>query len=84
MMAEIVERTDGIPLFVEEMTKAVLEQLSARRRTLQHASRVSPRTRGCSNPDWPSRSRREPAMRERHRQVESRVAEQIPRNRRLR
>jgi tetratricopeptide (TPR) repeat protein len=25
MMAEIVERTDGIPLFVEEMTKAVLE-----------------------------------------------------------
>ena len=25
MMAEIVERTDGVPLFVEEMTKAVLE-----------------------------------------------------------
>ena len=25
MKAEIVERTDGIPLFVEEMTKAVLE-----------------------------------------------------------
>ena len=25
LMAEIVERTDGIPLFVEEMTKAVLE-----------------------------------------------------------
>jgi predicted ATPase len=25
MMAEIAERTDGIPLFVEEMTKAVLE-----------------------------------------------------------
>ncbi len=24
-MAEIVERTDGVPLFVEEMTKAVLE-----------------------------------------------------------
>jgi predicted ATPase len=24
VMAEIVERTDGIPLFVEEMTKAVL------------------------------------------------------------
>ena len=24
-MADIVERTDGIPLFVEEMTKAVLE-----------------------------------------------------------
>ena len=25
MMAEIMERTDGIPLFMEEMTKAVLE-----------------------------------------------------------
>jgi len=25
VMAEIVERTDGIPLFVEEMTKAMLE-----------------------------------------------------------
>src|SRR6202041_1282183 len=25
VMAEILERTDGIPLFVEEMTKAVLE-----------------------------------------------------------
>ena len=25
VLAEIVERTDGIPLFVEEMTKAVLE-----------------------------------------------------------
>ena len=35
VMAEIVERTDGIPLFVEEMTKAVLEAESeseARRR----------------------------------------------------
>jgi class 3 adenylate cyclase/predicted ATPase len=34
VMAEIVERTDGIPLFVEEMTKAVLEaesESSARR-----------------------------------------------------
>ena len=28
VMAEIVERTDGIPLFVEEMTKAVLEAKS--------------------------------------------------------
>jgi len=36
VMAEIVERTDGIPLFVEEMTKAVLEAESegeARRTT---------------------------------------------------
>ena len=30
MMAEIVERTDGIPLFVEELTKAVLEAESER------------------------------------------------------
>jgi class 3 adenylate cyclase/predicted ATPase len=28
VMADIVERTDGIPLFVEEMTKAVLEAVS--------------------------------------------------------
>ena len=36
VMAEIVERTDGIPLFVEEMTKAVLEADSegAARRTV--------------------------------------------------
>jgi class 3 adenylate cyclase len=36
VMAEIVERTDGIPLFVEEMTKAVLEaeSESAARRTV--------------------------------------------------
>jgi len=36
VLAEIVERTDGIPLFVEEMTKAVLEEESegAARRTV--------------------------------------------------
>src|SRR5450432_971643 len=36
VMAEIVDRTDGIPLFVEEMTKAVLEAESegAARRTI--------------------------------------------------
>ena len=36
VLAEIVERTDGIPLFVEEMTKAVLEAKSegAARRTV--------------------------------------------------
>jgi hypothetical protein len=36
VMAEIVERTDGIPLFVEEMTNAVLEADSegAARRTV--------------------------------------------------
>lgn len=34
VIAEIVERTDGIPLFVEEMTKAVLEAESEARRTV--------------------------------------------------
>ena len=34
LMAEIIERTDGIPLFVEEMTKAVLE---AEERGRQHS-----------------------------------------------
>jgi class 3 adenylate cyclase len=39
VMAEIVERTDGIPLFVEEMTKAVLEAESegVARRTIAAA-----------------------------------------------
>lgn len=39
VMAEIVERTDGIPLFVEEMTKAALEaeSESAARRTVAAA-----------------------------------------------
>jgi class 3 adenylate cyclase/predicted ATPase len=39
VLAEIVERTDGIPLFVEEMTKAVLEAESegAARRTIAGA-----------------------------------------------
>jgi predicted ATPase len=39
VLAEIVERTDGIPLFVEEMTKAVLEAESegAARRTVAAA-----------------------------------------------
>jgi class 3 adenylate cyclase len=39
VLAEIVERTDGIPLFVEEMTKAVLEAESegAARRTVEAA-----------------------------------------------
>ena len=34
MIAEIVERTDGVPLFVEEMTKAVLEAGAERGRAL--------------------------------------------------
>jgi len=46
VMVEIVERTDGIPLFVEELTKAVLEAESegAARRTL--ASVPSPALAG--------------------------------------
>jgi class 3 adenylate cyclase/predicted ATPase len=41
VLSEIVERTDGIPLFVEEMTKAVLEAESegAARRTVAAAPR---------------------------------------------
>jgi predicted ATPase len=34
VVAEIVERTDGVPLFVEEMTKAVLEAGAARGREI--------------------------------------------------
>ena len=34
VIAEIVERTDGVPLFVEEMTKAVLEAGAERRRQI--------------------------------------------------
>ena len=50
MMAEIVDRTDGIPLFVEEMTKAVLEAESkgAARRTA--AAIPSPATGSPSKP----------------------------------
>ena len=35
VLAEIIERTDGIPLFVEEMTKAVLEAEKARAASAQ-------------------------------------------------
>jgi predicted ATPase len=41
-MAEIVERTDGIPLFVEEMTKAVLEAESEGEARLTTAAMPSP------------------------------------------
>ena len=40
---EIVERTDGIPLFVEEMTKAVLEAERARREARGPPPRFRPR-----------------------------------------
>ena len=36
IVEEIIERTDGIPLFVEELTKAVVEA-RARRRRGKHA-----------------------------------------------
>jgi predicted ATPase len=45
--AEIVERTDGIPLFVEELTKAVLEagtQGAEAKRTLATAAPTVPAT----------------------------------------
>ena len=42
VMAEIVQRTDGIPLFVEEMTKAVLEAESAGEARRTAASVPSP------------------------------------------
>lgn len=42
MTAEIVERTDGIPLFVEEMTKAVLEAESEGAARLTAATVPSP------------------------------------------
>jgi predicted ATPase len=38
---DIIERTDGIPLFVEEMTKAVLETGSARARACGYGSATS-------------------------------------------
>ena len=47
MVAEIVERTDGVPLFVEELTKAVLEaeaQAPAALSAIPHASLLVPPT----------------------------------------
>ena len=44
MMQQIIDRTDGIPLFVEELTKMVLESRTAggRRRTLSPGSPLPP------------------------------------------
>ena len=42
LIAEIVERTDGVPLFVEEMTKAVLEAGAERSREMPHGLRSPP------------------------------------------
>jgi class 3 adenylate cyclase len=41
LVGEIIERTDGIPLFVEEMTKAVLEAGSESRGTMAVLSRAT-------------------------------------------
>src|SRR5262249_49357787 len=49
---DIVERSDGIPLFIEEMTKAVLEVLGGRGRG---------RARGCGDSVSASRGSRKPA-----------------------
>ena len=34
VLSEIVSRTDGVPLFVEELTKMVLNRISSRRETI--------------------------------------------------
>ena len=56
VMAQIVQRTDGIPLFVEEMTKAVLEaegEGEARRRTAAAASSPAwSSPRACTPRSW--------------------------------
>jgi hypothetical protein len=44
---DIIERTDGIPLFIEEMTKAVLERPSTQSRRYR-----PPRARGSRKPAW--------------------------------
>jgi predicted ATPase len=46
IVEEIVERTDGVPLFVEELTKAVLETSAAGGDARGTLSRVSPRAGG--------------------------------------
>jgi class 3 adenylate cyclase len=55
---DIIERTDGIPLFAEEMTKAVLEAESERDATRAVAAVPSPARRGLTGSAQPRRSRR--------------------------
>ena len=43
IVAEIVERTDGVPLFVEELTKAVLESAAQSDRVTAVLEPVEPR-----------------------------------------
>ena len=50
VLAEIVERTDGIPLFVEEMTKAVLEAESEGEARRTAAAVPSPAAGGSREP----------------------------------
>ena len=47
---DIIERTDGIPLFVEEMTKAVLEARERGRRRAHGCGDSVPGSRGARNP----------------------------------
>ena len=50
---DIIERTDGVPLFVEEMTKAVLEaegEGDARKTTAAVPSRLRPSPQACTPP----------------------------------
>ena len=53
VMAEIVERTDGIPLFVEELTKAVLEARSEREARADRWQRFPRRPSRCRRPYTP-------------------------------
>ena len=52
---DIIERTDGIPLFVEEMTKALLEAESEGKRNRQPPQFLSPpwqSRQACKHPCW--------------------------------
>ena len=64
---DIIERTDGIPLFVEEMTKAVLETTSedeaTRTTTLVPSSAVAVRSKSSARPESRPDRRFRPSMR---------------------
>ena len=59
VLEQIVERTDGVPLFVEELTKAVLELGLLEERAGATATRSpgpcrrSPSRRHCGTRSWP-------------------------------
>ncbi|MGI9024731.1 MAG: hypothetical protein ACR2GP_04000 [Burkholderiaceae bacterium] len=74
LVAEIVERTDGLPLFIEEVTKAIVENQalgledfiarapgSSRSRPRNRAARVRDRSRILERPAAPDCRRGRPA-----------------------